>query len=117
MHNFKELNVWKKARYFVKEVYTITAKFPCEEKYGLNSQIQRAVISIPSNIAEGSGRTTDKEFIRFLDIAAASSYELETQLILANDLGFIPKNELKLLIEQLNEIQKMLHGLKRKLAD
>jgi len=116
VHNFKELNVWEKARQLVSDVYKITGKFPKEEKYGLGNQIQRAVISIPSNIAEGAGRGTDKDFMHFLDIAIGSSYEVETQLILANDLDYISQNELKDLLDKVCEIQKMIHGFKRTLG-
>ena len=116
MHNFKEQNVWKKARYLVRDVYEITRKFPKEEKYGLSNQIQWAAISIPSNIAEGSGRGTAKDFMRFLDMATGPSYKVETQLILANDLEYISQNELKTVLDKVGEIQKMIHGLKRTLG-
>ena len=93
-------------------VYEFTKSIKVDEKFGLISQINRSAISIPSNIAEGSGRTTGKDFNRFLDIALASSYELETQLILASRI-FQLENES--LIIQLNEIQKMISGFKRRL--
>ncbi|MCW0482656.1 four helix bundle protein [Gaoshiqia sediminis] len=89
MHNYSELKIWQEARKLVKEVYSLTAGFPKEEMYGLTSQIRRAVVSIPSNIAEGTGRSSDKEFQRFLDYAIGSLFELETQIILSNDLNFI----------------------------
>ena len=111
MHNYKELNVWKKARAFVKEVYLLTGNFPKEERFGLTSQIQRAVISIPSNIAEGAGRVTPKEFHYFLNIAVASSFEVETQLILAFDLTYISEDTLNSALQNVQEIQKMLAGL------
>ncbi len=111
MHNFKDLNVWKKARQLVQEVYLITAKFPKEEKFGLTSQIRRSAISIPSNIAEGCGRKTQKDFCKFLYIAQASSFEFETQLMLSLDLGFIDNAAFGKHSNELNEIQKMLNGL------
>ncbi|WP_296623355.1 four helix bundle protein [Marivirga sp.] len=111
MHNFKDLNVWKKARQLVKEVFLITAKFPKEEKFGLTSQIRRSAISIPSNIAEGCGRKTQKDFCNFLYIAQGSSFEFETQLMLSLDLGFIDNQVFDQHLNQLNEIQKMLNGL------
>jgi len=111
MHNYKELNVWKKARAFVKEVYLLAGNFPKEEKYGLASQIQRAVVSIPSNIAEGAGRVTSNEFHYFLNVAIASSFEVETQLILAFDLNYISEEDLEYALINVQEIQKMLTGL------
>lgn len=111
MHNFKELNVWKKARAFIKEVYLLAGNFPKEEKFGLASQVQRAVISIPSNIAEGAGRVSPKEFHYFLNIAVASSFEVETQLILAFDLAYISEDTLNSALHNVQEIQKMLAGL------
>lgn len=111
-HNFRELSSWKVSFDLVKEVYLISSKLPNDEKFGLKSQIQRCSVSIPSNIAEGSGRTTDKEFIYFLNIAISSAYELETQLLLCSDLFGVEVTEL---IGKLEEIQRMIGGLKRKL--
>ncbi len=108
MHNFKNLLVWQKAREFVKILYEVTSYFPVEEKYGIISQLRRASISIPSNISEGSGRNSELEFIRFLHIAYSSSYEIETQIFLSFDLGFIEKEKLDALLDKLYEIQKML---------
>lgn len=81
-HNFRELKIWKESINLVKQIYLLTSDLPKDEKFGLISQINRCSVSIPSNIAEGSGRTSDKEFLNFLNIAISSSYELETQLIL-----------------------------------
>ena len=78
MHNYLELKIWQEARKLVKEVYSITAKFPKEEMYGLTSPIRRAAVSIPSNIAEGTGRNSDKDFQRFLEYAIGFLFELET---------------------------------------
>lgn len=111
-HNFRELNSWKVSFDLVKDVYLISGRLPENEKFGLKSQIQRCAVSIPSNIAEGSGRTTDKEFVYFLNIAISSSYELETQLLLCSELFDI---EMKELIGKLEEVQRMIGGLKRKL--
>lgn len=83
MHNFKELNCWKEAKDFSVIVYKIAAKFPSSEIYGITSQIKRAAVSIPSNIAEGAGRNTNKDFSRFISIALGSAFELETQFIIA----------------------------------
>ena len=111
MHNYKELKVWQKAGEFVKFIYILTNKFPKEELYGIVSQMRRAAISISSNIAEGSGHTSNKDFSRFLEISYSSASELETQLILSFDLEFIDKDELDDGMMNLNEIQKMLTGL------
>ena len=89
MHNFKELKVWQEAMSLAKDVFVITRNFPSEEKFGLTSQINRCSVSLPSNIAEGAGRQSDKEFNQFLNIALGSSYELETQLLLSNDFNYI----------------------------
>jgi four helix bundle protein len=113
-HNFRELSSWKVSFNLVKEVYLISNKLPNDEKFGLKSQIERCAVSIPSNIAEGSGRTTDKEFLYFLNIAVSSSYELETQLLLCSELFNI---EVRELIEKLEEIQRMIGGLKKKLLN
>ena len=114
-HNFKNLNVWIKSRVLIKEVYQLVEIFPNNELYGLSSQIKRSAISIPSNIAEGSGRGSDVEFARFLKISLGSAYELETQIILGFDLGLINENKFKNIINKISEIQKMLHGLVKSL--
>ncbi|CAM3593929.1 hypothetical protein FSS13T_16340 [Flavobacterium saliperosum S13] len=108
MHQFKELGIWKKSRLFCSDIYSITSSFPNEEKFGLINQLRRASVSIPSNIAEGSSRNSNKDFSRFLEIAIGSAYEVETQLIIASDLGFIDSEKLVFLSNQLNEIIKMI---------
>jgi len=95
-----------------KAVYETTAKFPANERYGLTSQINRSAVSIPSNIAEGAGRNSDKEFIQFLSIALGSAFELETQLILAKSFGLINIDQFDLLQNQLEQIQKMINSFK-----
>lgn len=109
MHNFKELKVWQKSRELAKLVYGI--ELPNEEKYGLTSQIRRSVVSISSNIAEGSSRKSNLDFTRFLNISLGSAYELETQLILCLDLELIKNIEAQKILENLSETQKMIHGL------
>ena len=104
----KDLDVWKKSIQFVKRVYEITLKFPDDEKYGLTNQMRRCAVSIPSNIAEGAGRNSKKEFKQFLYISLGSISELETQLIISSKLNYL-KN--KSLLDELNEIRKMLFGL------
>lgn len=113
-HNFRDLEIWKDSFSVVKEVYKISAQLPDDEKFGLKSQIQRCAISIPSNIAEGSGRTSDKEFLYFLNVAISSSYELETQLLLIQDLFNVDVNQI---IEKIQSTQRMIGGLKRKLTN
>jgi four helix bundle protein len=106
MHQFKELTVWQKAVSLATDVYTYTKDFPPAEKFGLTSQIRRSVVSISSNIAEGAGRKSKKEFRRFLDIAYGSASELETQLIVAQNLDFIKADHYKILSEKINEFRK-----------
>ncbi len=112
MHNFRELKVWQKARELVKDIYQVTEGFPLNERYGLISQIQRSAISVPSNIAEGAGRDSKKEFNRFLDIAMGSLFELETQVILSFDLEYISNDTHNELTTKIKDVQKMLYGLK-----
>ncbi len=107
--NHNKLDVWKKSIQLVKEIYRITEKLPDTEKYGLRSQIQRSVISVPSNIAEGSARESDKELIHFLYVSLGSMAELETQLIIAEELNFLHfSSELE---RNVNSIKQMLLGL------
>jgi len=108
---YKELDVWKKARAFVKEIYIITRDFPNEEKYGLMSQMRRCAVSIPSNIAEGYGRQFKKETVQFLHISRGSLYELETQIYIAYDLSFISEEKLNKLLADLEECRRLLSGL------
>jgi four helix bundle protein len=112
VHNFRELKIWKESLVLVKNVYLLTSKLPKDEKFGLVSQINRCAVSIPSNIAEGSGRTTEKEFLHFLNIAISSSYELETQLILVEDIFNI---QTKNVLIELETLQKMIGAFKRML--
>jgi four helix bundle protein len=111
MHNFKELKVWQLSRNLVKEIYEITSNFPSEEKYGLISQLRRCAVSIPTNIAEGSGRNTDKDFAQFLNISLGSAFELETLLILSFDVQLISEEDLESFTKKISEIQKMTFGL------
>lgn len=113
-HNFRKLEIWIQSMEIVTEVYKLISEFPSDERYGLKSQIARCSVSVPSNIAEGSGRTTDKEFAHFLDIALASSFELETQLIVAQKLFQLETNEL---VEKCQNLQRMINGFKLKLLN
>ena len=112
MNNYKDLLVWQKSIDYTIYVYSILKSFPKEEIYSLTSQIKRSLISIPSNIAEGAGRNSKKEFNQFLSIALASSFELETQLIIALKLNYIENDEC---LKELNHIQNMIAKLKKKL--
>lgn len=111
MRNFRELVIWQKARGLVKDIYQITAHFPATERNGLCSQIHRAAVSIPSNIAEGCSRKSEIDFARFLEIAQGSAFEVETQLILANDIGYLQNNSLTLLLEELHLLQRQINKL------
>lgn len=112
MHNFRKLDVWTESRKLVKEVYLLSASIPKEEKYGIISQLQRAAVSIPANIAEGSAKSSNKDFSRFLEIALGSSFEVETLLILTKDLNYISDEQLKPIGVKLKEIQKMIYNFK-----
>ncbi|MBU0569684.1 four helix bundle protein [Patescibacteria group bacterium] len=115
MKSYKDLKVWKKSFELSILVYKITKKFPKEELYSLVSQIRRSVVSIPSNIAEGYCRNRKLEYIRFLQIAFASGAELETQLLIAKELGYLSKVEFDKVYNLLQEIMKMLNSLIGKL--
>ncbi len=115
MRNFRELLIWKEGILIVQEVYELSSFLPPEEKYGLRSQICRAAVSIPSNIAEGASRNSDFEFKRFLEIAIGSSFELETQLIIINEMKLAPEEDVSSLLSQINTNQKMINSLISKL--
>ena len=108
MHQFKELIIWQKSRSFCSDIYSVSSTFPNDEKFGLTNQLRRASVSIPSNIAEGSSRNSNKDFSRFLEIAIGSAYEIETQLLIASDIGFINLVQLEILTNQLEVIIKMI---------
>ncbi|MCJ8211945.1 four helix bundle protein [Mucilaginibacter sp. RS28] len=107
---FTSLEVWKESRILVKLVYDNISGFPREEMFGLQSQIKRSVISIPSNIAEGCGRQHLKDSIQFFYVARGSAYELEAQLYLSYDLQFITEEQLNLLLQKLEIVRKLLAG-------
>jgi four helix bundle protein len=111
MHNYKELNVWKRSIKLTVQVYKLSQKFPVEERFGLTSQIRRCAVSVPSNIAEGAGRRTDGEFVNFLGIAHGSICELETQLYVGLELEYLNTKEFNEVSSELTEIQKMLYTL------
>jgi four helix bundle protein len=114
MDNFRNLIVWKRAVELATSVYRKTVNFPKFELYGLTSQIRRSAVSISSNIAEGAGRRSKKEFANFLGISYGSACELETQLLIARNLEYLAQTDFDSLFEELNEIQKMLYALEKK---
>ena len=109
--SYRDLVAWQKARVLVKNVYLLTADFPVGERFGLVSQMDRAAVSIPSNIAEGYGRATTQDYVHFLRIARGSAYELETQLVLAEDLGLCSKVAGEKVTNILYEVIRVLQGL------
>lgn len=112
---FEKLEVWQKARVLVNDVYGLSSKFPYEERFGLTNQLNRAVISVPSNIAEGCVRPSYKERIHFLEIAYGSLMEAMTQIILASDLNYITNEEMDQIRSTIIEIAKMINGLRKNL--
>ncbi|TWT93670.1 four helix bundle protein [Neorhodopirellula pilleata] len=117
MKNFRELRVWEKSHEFVLALYSCTRQFPSEERYGLTSQIRRAAVSVPSNIAEGCGRSGDNELARFCDIAMGSASETEYQLLLAKDLGYLDHQTYQTLESQLISVRRMLNSFIRTLRN
>ena len=114
--SYRDLEVWQKGMSLAKDVYQVTSRFPADEKFGLVNQIRRAVVSIPSNIAEGHARSGTAEFKHFISIALGSLAEMETQIILSSELGYLNKKEMTGLLEQLDIIGKMLRGLYKALG-
>lgn len=114
---YKDLKVWQKAMQLAKQVYLLTATFPANEQYGLSSQLKRAAVSVPSNIAEGASRKSTRDYIRFLNIAYGSLAETETQVILSQELGFTKIESVNGLLPMIDEVQKMLSGLRSSLKE
>lgn len=117
MHKVEDLKIWQKSIALAKQVYSVIANLPSDEKYGLSSQIKRCSVSIASNIAEGAGRNSNKEFKHFLSIANGSCYELQTQLILTYELNLIEKYKIDELLPLITEIQKMNYSFQKSLKD
>ena len=115
MHNIEDLKIWNKSIDLAKAVYLVSKDLPADEKYGLTSQIKRSAVSIPSNIAEGAGRSTNKEFRHFISIANGSAYELHTQLLLLIELGLVGREQVQPLLELSIEIQKMNYSFMKRL--
>ncbi len=112
MEGHRDLQVWQKAMQFVTDIYRETGTFPRSETYGLTNQLRRAAVSVPSNIAEGCGRSSKKEFAQFLCHARGSLLEVETQLEIAQNLGYISNQNARELLSKTNEIGRMLNGLR-----
>jgi len=115
MKNYKELLIWEKGIALVKAIYTISKKLPIEEKYGIVSQLTRAAVSIPANIAEGSSRNSDKDYARFIQIALGSAFEVQTYLVLIKEMNWIKTEEMNSIEILLEEEIKMLHSFIKKL--
>ena len=111
LKGYRELIVWKRAMDLVVEAYELVKRLPKQEQYSLSDQIRRSVISIPSNIAEGNGRNSDKDYIRFLSMARGSQYELETQLMLCTRLGYLSDDDIDKSLNLCDEIGRMLNAL------
>ena len=115
MESYKDLVVWQKAMLLVKEIYAIVKLLPKEEQYALSDQMRRAVVSIPSNIAEGYGRNSTNDYIRFLNIARGSKYELDTQIQICVMLNYISEEKTATALELSEEIGRMINALIKKL--
>jgi len=113
VRNYQDLIAWQKSMDLVAAIYSNTQSFPAEERYGLSSQIRRAAVSVPSNIAEGQGRGSDAEFVRFLNIAHGSLREIETQILIAQRLAYFNATQTETLLADCSEVGKLLNGLIR----
>lgn len=115
MHNYKNLHIWQDGIKLAQRIYEITSKFPSNEKYGIISQMTRAVVSIPSNIAEGSGRSSNKEFANFLSIAIGSIFELHTQITICKQIGYLDAETVKQLETQTFTLQQQITAYKQRI--
>ena len=117
MHNYKNLHIWQEGIKLARKIYEISSKFPSNEKYGIISQMTRAAVSIPSNIAEGAGRNSNKDFANFLSIAIGSIFELHTQIVLCEQIGYIDQTTLKQLEEQTFTLQQQIATYKQRIEN
>ncbi len=115
-NKYQDLIVWQKAMDLAGKIYECTKKFPNDERFGLTAQLNRSSVSVPSNIAEGAGRGSKKEFSQFLSFAMGSCFEAETQLLLASKFGLVQNEDSRLLLEMSSEVQRMIAGLKKSLT-
>ena len=114
-HNFKHLNIWKLSIELADEIYVVTESFPKKEEFGLKSQIRRCTVSVASNLAEGSSRTSQKDFNRFLEISLGSLYELQTQMIISSRRDYIEQSKFELIENKITELQRMISGFQKTL--
>ena len=114
-YSYKNLEAYKESKTLVKQVYALLKKFPCEEQYALCDQLRRAVISIPSNLAEGSGRTSAKDQAHFFEMAFGSLMEVDCQIDIAKDLGYVSSEELEVVSKQISQVAALLSGMRRKI--
>jgi four helix bundle protein len=114
-HNFKKLKIWQESIDLVVESYEMTKSFPNEEKFGLSNQLNRCSVSIPSNIAEGSSKSSEKHFKTYLETSLGSAFEWETQLIIVYKIGYINQDRFNYLENRINKIQNMIYNFKNKL--
>ncbi|MCT2563681.1 four helix bundle protein [Chryseobacterium herbae] len=114
-HNFKNLNIWKLSIELADEIYTVTDSFPKSEEFGLKSQLRRCAVSVASNIAEGSSRTSNKDFNRFLEISLGSLYELQTQIIISNNRNYFESSKNEIIENKITELQRMISGFQKNL--
>ena len=117
MRNFREYDIWIDAMEVVDVVYKITDEFPSNERYSLTSQITRSAVSIPSNIAEGASRSSEKDFARFLEISLGSSFELETQLRIASTRNYVAVSEFEVVLKNIISLQKRIYALRKKVLN
>ena len=115
MRDFRTLNIWQDGMNLVKQVYQIVELLPKDEKYGLKSQMCRAAVSIPSNIAEGCSRNSQKDFYRFLEIALGSAFELETQFLILEEINILKTEDFKDFLDSLKQLQKQINSLMQKI--
>ncbi|KXH78278.1 four helix bundle protein [Chryseobacterium kwangjuense] len=114
-HNFKNLNIWKLAIEVADEIYAVTDGFPKSEEFGLKSQLRRCAVSVASNIAEGSSRSSNKDFNRFLEISLGSLYELQTQIIISNNRNYFESSKNEIIENKIIELQRMISGFQKNL--
>lgn len=117
MRNFRKYDIWRDSVVFVDKIYKLVEDFPVKENYGLTSQLTRAAISLPSNIAEGASRESEKDFARFLEISLGSAFELETQLMIAGNRNYVEKKLTEELIIEIISIQKRISALRKKVLN
>ena len=115
MHNYKNLHIWQEGINLARKIYEVTANFPANEKYGIVSQMTRAAVSIPSNIAEGAGRNSNKDFVNFLGIAIGSIFELHTQIAICEQIGYIDEEITKQLEQQIYTLQQQITTYKQRI--